>query len=44
MAKGVQERLDLDHADTVDVDMGAHMFYTDWAIVDIAGLVDVPMA
>ena len=24
--------------------MGAHMFYTDWAIVDIAGLVDVPMA
>ena len=22
--------------------MGAHMFYTDWAIVDIAGLVDVP--
>ena len=42
--KGVQERLDLDHVTLLDVDMGAHMFYTDWAIVDIAGLVDVPMA
>jgi len=42
--KGVQARLDLDHITLLDVDMGAHMFYTDWAIVDIAGLVDVPMA
>ena len=42
--KDVQRRLDLDHVTLLDVDMGAHMFYTDWAIVDIAGLVDVPMA
>ena len=39
----VQRRLDLDHV-TLDVDMGAQMFFTDWRILDIAGLVDVPMA
>jgi hypothetical protein len=40
----VQSRLDVDHITLLDVDMGAHMFYTDWEIVDIAGLIDVPMA
>ena len=27
----------------LDVDMGAHVYYSGWDIVDIAGLVDVPM-
>jgi hypothetical protein len=42
--KWVQARLDVDHITLLDVDMGAHMFFTDWEIVDTAGLVDVPMA
>ena len=42
--KGVQKRLDVEHITLLDVDMGAHMYFTDWQIVDIAGLVDVPMA
>ncbi len=41
----VARRLHIDERITLfDVDMGAHMFYTDWRIVDVAGLVDVPMA
>ncbi len=40
----VQNRLHLDHVTLLDVDMGAHMWFTDWEIVDIAGLIDVPMA
>ena len=40
----VQRKLDLDHVALIDVDMGAHMFFSGWDIVDIAGLVDVPMA
>ncbi|MCB9793052.1 MAG: hypothetical protein H6741_10035 [Alphaproteobacteria bacterium] len=40
----VQRRLHLDHVTLFDVDMGAHMYYTDWRILDVAGLVDVPMA
>lgn len=40
----VQRRLHLDHVTLLDVDMGAHMWYTDWQIADIAGLIDVPMA
>ncbi len=40
----VQERLDLDEVVLLDVDMGAHMYFSGWEIVDIAGLVDVPMA
>ncbi|GDX82352.1 hypothetical protein LBMAG42_41630 [Deltaproteobacteria bacterium] len=40
----VQSRLDLDRVTLFDVDMGAHLWYTDWFIADIAGLVDVPMA
>jgi len=42
--KWVQRRLDVDHITLLDVDMGAHMFFTDWEIVDTAGLVDVSMA
>ncbi len=40
----VQRKLDLDNVTLLDVDMGAHMYFTNWQIVDIAGLVDVPMA
>jgi hypothetical protein len=40
----VAERLDLDHVTLMDVDMGAHLWYTDWWIVDMAGLIDVPIA
>ena len=40
----VQNRLDVDRITLLDVDMGAHMYYSGWDIVDIAGLVDVPMA
>lgn len=40
----VQRRLGLDQATLLDVDMGAHMWWSGWDIVDIAGLVDVPMA
>ena len=40
----VQRRLDIDHVTLLDVDMGAHLYYSGFDIVDIAGLVDVPMA
>ncbi|MEC8422538.1 MAG: hypothetical protein VX000_02110, partial [Myxococcota bacterium] len=40
----VQLQLDLDHVALLDVDMGAHMYFSGWDIFDIAGLVDVPMA
>jgi hypothetical protein len=40
----VQHRLDIDDVTLLDVDMGAHMYYSGWDIVDIAGLIDVPMA
>ncbi|MFT4975296.1 MAG: hypothetical protein ACI8S6_001183 [Myxococcota bacterium] len=40
----VQRQLDLDHVTLLDVDMGAHIYFSGWDIVDIAGLVDVPMA
>jgi hypothetical protein len=40
----VRDRLDLDRVKLLDVDMGAHMYFTDWDIVDIAGLIDVPIA
>jgi len=53
----VQDRIHLDRATLLDVDMGAHMWFTaheelealgvvapSWQIVDMAGLVDVPMA
>lgn len=38
-----QERLHLDQVTLMEVDMGAHLWWTDWEVVDIAGLVDVPM-
>ncbi len=41
---GVQQKLDLDDVVLLDVDMGAHMWYTDWYILDIAGLIEVPVA
>ncbi len=37
----VQSRLGLDRVTLFDVDMGAHLWWTDWYIADIAGLVDV---
>lgn len=40
----VQRALDLDNVTLLDVDMGAHMYFSGWDIVDIAGLVDVSMA
>ena len=40
----VQSRLDIERPTLLDVDMGAHLWWTDWFIADIAGLVDVPMA
>ena len=39
----LMERLDLDHATIMDVDMGANMWWGNNHIVDMAGLVDVPM-
>ena len=39
-----RQRLGLDHVVSADVDMGANLFLTDWEIVDMAGLVDVPFA
>ncbi len=41
---GVQKKLSLDQVTLLDVDMGAHLWYTDWTILDLAGLVDVPVA
>jgi hypothetical protein len=40
----VQRRLDIDHVTLMDVDMGAHMYFSNWKIVDMAGLVNVPIA
>lgn len=42
--KQVQRDLDLDQVTLLDVDMGAHMVFTDWRILDIAGLIEIPMA
>jgi len=38
-----QERLHIDHITLLDVDMGAHMWFSGWRIMDVAGLVDVRM-
>lgn len=40
----VQRRLGIEHVTLLDVDMGAHMWYSGWDIVDIAGLIDVPIS
>ena len=39
----LQQRLHLEHASILDVDMGATMYWSGFDIVDIAGLVDVSM-
>lgn len=41
--QGVQRRLHLDHVALMEVDMGAHMYWSGFDVVDMAGLVDVPM-
>ena len=41
--QGVQDRLNIDNATIMDVDMGAHLWWFGPQIVDMAGLVDVPM-
>ena len=38
-----QKRLGLEHTTAMDVDMGAHMWWSGMDIVDMAGLIDVPM-
>lgn len=40
----VQRRLSLERVTALDVDMGAHMWWSGWDMVDMAGLVDVPVA
>lgn len=40
----VKERLGIEEVTLLDVDMGAHMWFTDWDIADIAGLIDVSVA
>ena len=42
--QGVQQRLHLDEVTLLEVDMGAHMWWSGFKLVDMAGLVDVPMA
>ena len=39
----VQQRLHLDHVTLLEVDMGAHMWWSGFHLVDMAGLIDVPM-
>jgi hypothetical protein len=39
----MMRRLHLERPTVLDVDMGAHMFWGEWDIVDIAGLVDPSM-
>jgi hypothetical protein len=34
----------LEQATGMDVDMGAHMWWSGWDLIDMAGLVDVPIA
>jgi hypothetical protein len=40
----VRERMHLEQATGMDVDMGAHMWWSGWDLIDMAGLVDVPIA
>ena len=42
--RSVQARLHLDHVTLMEVDMGVYMWWSGFRFVDIAGLVDVPMA
>ena len=41
--QSVQERLHLDHVTAMDVDFGAHMWWSGDDLIDMAGLADVPM-
>ena len=40
----VKDRLGLEEVTLLEVDMGAHLWYTDWRVADLAGLVDVPVS
>jgi hypothetical protein len=42
--EGWRARLLLDRPTHLEMDLGAHLWWTDWEIVDVAGLVDVPVA
>jgi len=42
--KQVQRQLDIDHVTLLDVDMGAHLYFSGWRILDIAGLIEIPIA
>jgi len=42
--QGVQQRLGIERPTLLEVDMGAHMWWSGFGLVDMAGLVDVPMA
>jgi hypothetical protein len=41
--QSVQDRMNIDNATIMDVDMGAHLWWFGPQIVDMAGLVDVPI-
>ncbi len=40
----IAEKLDIDDVTLLDVDMGAHLYFTRWHIADMAGLIDIAMA
>lgn len=40
----VQRRLGIEDVTLLDVDMGAHLWWSGWEIMDMAGLVDLPVA
>lgn len=44
--QGIADRLQIPHRDrsTLEMDMGAHLWHSDLQVVDLAGLVDVPIA
>lgn len=44
LMQNVQDRLHLDEASLLEVDMGAHMWWSGFTLVDMAGLVNVPIA
>ncbi|MBW1879681.1 MAG: hypothetical protein JRJ84_15070 [Deltaproteobacteria bacterium] len=41
--QGAADRLHMDRVSLLEVDMGAHMWFSGFELVDMAGLVDVPM-
>ena len=44
LMQNVQDRLHLDQASLLEVDMGAHMWWSGFTLVDMAGLVNVQIA